>query len=112
MKATPRQMGCQKLWQRQMAAALNDSGQTLRNAIENNKIKLDTPWTEYSVQDAFSDVYMAKMYPHAESIKDLSSTEISDLNTATNHGISQVFNVSVPFPSEHELMLRDKGVIE
>jgi hypothetical protein len=104
MKSTNLQKGCYKLYQRQMADALNDSGQTLRAAIEAGKLNLDTPWTEYTFQQIFTDNYLARMYPQAEGISDLSSIEIADLHRAVDHGVSQVFNISKPFPSDESLM--------
>jgi len=108
MLATPLQKGCFKLWQRQMAEALNDSGQTLRNAIESGNLRLDVPWNEHMVQELFTDNYMMVMHSDKESISELTTIELNDLHEAVNGVLLQVFSISIPFPSEEELKYRTK----
>ena len=103
MLATNLQKGCWKLYQRQMAQALNESGQTLRAAVEAGKINLDVPWTEHSFEMIFTLSYLSRMYPDVASIKDLTTTEIHDLHEAVDHGVAQVFGVTMPFPNEESL---------
>ena len=91
-----------------MAVALNDSGQTLRAAIEAGKLNLDVPWTAPMFQSIFTENYMARMFPNVISISELDTIELSDLHLAIDHGVSQVFNISLPFPSEQSLMEQQK----
>lgn len=102
-RATNLQKGCYKLWQRQMAQGLNDAGLTIRKAIETGRIKLDVPWTEFSFEQIFTEAYMRVMYPKADSIKDLSTDELTALYEAVNAGVGQAFAISLPFPHESEV---------
>lgn len=101
--ATNLQKGCFKLWQRQMATALNDSGYTIRQAIEQDKLRLDVPWTEFTFEQVFTFAYMTIMHPDATSISDLNTKQLTDLYEAINEGVAKVFGVSLPFPSEDSL---------
>lgn len=102
-KATALQKACYKLYQRQMSEALNDGGITLRKAIDLGKINLDMPWTEFTIEQIFTDTYLNHLYPDARSISDLNTTQINDLHRHVDEGIASVFHVSVPFPSEEAL---------
>ena len=86
-----------------MSEALNDGGITLRKAIETGKLHLDLPFTEFTIEQIFTDTYLNHLYPDAKSISDLSTTQITDLHRHVNEGIASVFHVSVPFPSEQAL---------
>ena len=86
-----------------MSEALNDGGLTLRKAIETSKVHLDMPWTEYTIQQIFTESYLSHLYPDAKSISDLTTTQITELHKCVDHGIASVFGVSVPFPSEQAL---------
>jgi len=91
-----------------MADALNDAGLTIRKAIETGKLKLDIPWTEHSIQQIFTDAYLDHVFDKPDypvnSISDLTSVEISELHKLVDHGIAEIFGVSLPFPSEEALM--------
>jgi hypothetical protein len=102
-KSTSLQKGSYKLYQRQIAEALNDGGLTLRKAIETGKLNLEMPWTEFTVQQIFTESYLTHLYPDAKSISDLSTTQLTDLHKHVDQGISTVFGVSIPFPSEEAL---------
>lgn len=102
-KSTSLQKGCYKLWQRQMSEALNDAGITLNKAVDTGQIRLEMPFTEFTIQQIFTESYLKHMYPEANSISDLTTSQVTELHKHVDHGIASVFGVSVPFPSEEAL---------
>ena len=91
---------------RQFAQDLNESGYSIKRAIELGLLKMDVEWDEGHIKQVYREI-MKAMYPDKEwknpdkpSTKELSGKEKAECWEVLNRGMGEKFGVTLPFPSD------------
>ena len=99
---TGRQNASLHLWIRRLAEAMDSAGMDMRTTI-----KVPIRPTESNVKEEMVKPVLEAMWPEKHSTADLSTAQIGELYEVMNRFTAEKLNISIPFPSEHELMMRD-----
>lgn len=88
------------LWCTQLAEALNESGQDMKDVI-----RVDIPWSSYTVKEHLVRPVMNKLL-HKDSTTELTSDEVTTVYEVINRALAGRLKepIHIPFPSEETLL--------
>lgn len=92
------------LYLERLAEALDGAGYDMREVI-----KVPIKPTKENVKSEMLKPVLCALYPDKTSTTELTTTQMQELYEVMNQATAERFGVSVPWPSEEEMMLRWAG---
>lgn len=87
-----------------LSEALNEAGLDMRRTL---KPDVAIPWTSKNIKE-FLWRPIQKAQLHKESTKELTKQDLDIVFETLNRHISEKFGLTVPFPSEEELIMQER----